>query len=92
MAPVQQRSRIEKARQILAGGAVLREDSDDELGYDDHPWEWIYEDTPDAQPAEQTTPRKRKAAPTSSGRRIVGARMGNFSCKLVRFEYCMHVE
>ena len=24
-------------------GAVQREDSDDELGLDDHPWEWIYE-------------------------------------------------
>jgi origin recognition complex subunit 1 len=83
MAPIQ-RSRAEKARQFLANGAVLREDSDDELGYEDHPWEWIY-DTPtagDAQPPETSTPRKRKAAGTSTAQRIVGARMGSFKCKV----------
>jgi len=31
-----------KARQYLSGGGVIREDSDDELGVEDHPWEWIY--------------------------------------------------
>lgn len=81
MAPEQ--SRAEQARQILASGAVQREDSDDELGYEDHPWEWIYEDASDAQISENTTPRKRKAAFTSVGPRIVGARMGSFTCKLV---------
>ncbi|KAJ4354661.1 Origin recognition complex, subunit 1 [Didymosphaeria variabile] len=82
MAPERHRSRVEKARQILASGAVSREDSDDELGYEDHPWEWIYEDASDAQPSQNATPRKRKAASASSGRRIVGARMGTFVCKL----------
>lgn len=33
-----------KARQYLSGGGVTREDSDDELGIDDHPWEWVYGD------------------------------------------------
>jgi len=33
-----------KARQYLSGGGVAREDSDDELGVEDHPWEWIYTD------------------------------------------------
>lgn len=28
----------------MSGGGVAREDSDDELGLDDHPWEWIYDD------------------------------------------------
>ncbi|KAF2746432.1 P-loop containing nucleoside triphosphate hydrolase protein [Sporormia fimetaria CBS 119925] len=72
----------EKARHYLTGGAVSREDSDDELGYEDHPWEWIYEDS-DAESAQNATPRKRKAATTTSqGRCIVGARMGNFTCRL----------
>jgi len=82
MAPIK-RTRAEKARQFLTGGAVLREDSDDELGYEDHPWEWIYDDAgPDDAPEENTTPRKRKAAPTSLAQRIVGARMGRFRCKV----------
>jgi origin recognition complex subunit 1 len=83
MAPMQH-SRVEKARQFLAGGAVFRVDSDDELGYEDHPWEWIYDDhgADDAQSEKNATPRKRKAAPTSLGKRIVGARMGSFTCKV----------
>ncbi|SMR42717.1 unnamed protein product [Zymoseptoria tritici ST99CH_1E4] len=36
------RTKLEQARHILSGG-VVREDSDDELGLEDHPWEWIYE-------------------------------------------------
>lgn len=83
MAPIK-RSRAEQARQILSSGAVLREDSDDELGYEDHPWEWIYEDAPaeKAPVDDNATPRKRKAATTSLGRHIVGARMGSFTCKI----------
>ncbi|KAF3051392.1 Origin recognition complex, subunit 1 [Didymella keratinophila] len=82
MAPIK-RSRAEQARQILSSGAVLREDSDDELGYEDHPWEWIYEDAPGGKAVDDNaTPRKRKAAPTSLGKRIVGARMGSFTCKI----------
>jgi len=83
MAPIK-RSRVEKARQFLSGGAVFREDSDDELGYEDHPWEWIYDDNgaDDAQPDQHATPRKRKAATVSLGKSIVGARMGSFRCKV----------
>ena len=85
MAPTRKRTRIEQARQYLTGGAVFREDSDDELGYDDHPWEWIYsdDDAEREQPAPNATPRKRKAAAAlAAGRRIVGARMGTFRCAL----------
>lgn len=83
MAPAHGRTRQDKARQYLTGGAVLREDSDDELGYDDHPWEWIYDDAEAAHPPHNATPRKRKAAmAVSSGPRIVGARMGSFTCRL----------
>ena len=38
------RSRAERARRLLTGVGIAREDSDDELGSDDLPWEWIYED------------------------------------------------
>lgn len=45
---------------------MLREDSDDELGDEDHPWEWIYNG---------------KATGAASGaQRIIGARMGSFEC------------
>lgn len=83
MAPIK-RSKVDKARQYLSGGAVFREDSDDELGYEDHPWEWIYQDNAadDTQPNQNATPRKRKAAPELLGRHIVGARMGSFKCKV----------
>jgi origin recognition complex subunit 1 len=84
MTPVK-RSRAEQARQYLTGGAVLREDSDDELGYEDHPWEWIYDEhANDDSPAngQDGTPRKRKAAASFQERRIVGARMGNFRCSV----------
>ena len=83
MAPRKKSSRIEQARQFLTGGAVYREDSDDELGYEDHPWEWIYSaDSDVAQDTEHQTPRKRKAAASVSEKRIVGARMGSFQCKV----------
>ncbi|THX09052.1 P-loop containing nucleoside triphosphate hydrolase protein [Aureobasidium pullulans] len=42
MAQKQRRTRAEQARHFLQGGGVLREDSDDELGTEDLPWEWIY--------------------------------------------------
>jgi origin recognition complex subunit 1 len=42
MAQKQKRSRAEQARQLIQSGGVLREDSDDELGTEDLPWEWIY--------------------------------------------------
>jgi len=36
-------SQAERARRYLAGAGVAREDSDDELGFEDLPWEWIYQ-------------------------------------------------
>jgi origin recognition complex subunit 1 len=61
-------------------GALAREDSDDELGYEDHPWEWIYdgEESGNASDEEQKSSRKRKASGVNKKRRITGARMGNF--------------
>ncbi|OTB01484.1 hypothetical protein M426DRAFT_323376 [Hypoxylon sp. CI-4A] len=51
---------------------VARDDSDDELGVDDHPWEWIYQQ---AQPSTPSSKRKR-----SEQHEIIGARMGTFEC------------
>ncbi|KAK4152257.1 hypothetical protein C8A00DRAFT_44653 [Chaetomidium leptoderma] len=60
---------------------VAREDSDDELGTDDLPWEWIYEtEEADEEPAAENG-RKRKR-PTAHQVQIIGARMGSFECYL----------
>ena len=59
---------------------VIREDSDDELGTDDLPWEWIYEEVVDDEPAEETG-RKRKRT-VAHEPQIIGARMGSFECYL----------
>ncbi|CAJ2513369.1 Uu.00g014880.m01.CDS01 [Anthostomella pinea] len=55
---------------------VARDDSDDELGVDDHPWEWIHAE-PDHGDAAKG---KRKRDATHQGHHIVGARMGTFEC------------
>ena len=69
-------SKLAKARRWLSGGTVTREDSDDELGYEDLPWEWIY-----GEPA-PTESKKRKREEPESTRTIVGAKMGTFECKV----------
>jgi origin recognition complex subunit 1 len=60
-------SKAQRARQYLTKGGVTREDSDDELGLEDHPWEWIYSSSSD------TNSKKKK-------KKITGAKMGSFSC------------
>ncbi|PSK37473.1 hypothetical protein B9Z65_2215 [Elsinoe australis] len=65
------RTKTEKALEILQKGAVLREDSDDELGVEDHPWEWIYEES-----------NGTDADVAAGEQQIVGARMGNFQCAI----------
>jgi origin recognition complex subunit 1 len=60
---------------------ITREDSDDELGTEDLPWEYIYQSdiAEAAQPEDATTPsRKRKRA--AGANKIVGARTGDFEC------------
>ena len=63
-------ARASRARQYLTTGGITREDSDDELGLEDHPWQWIYSLSPPA------TPQKKR----SKSLEIIGARMGNFEC------------
>ncbi|KAF9640342.1 hypothetical protein BFW01_g12148 [Lasiodiplodia theobromae] len=79
MAPARKQTKTERARQWLKGGGVLREDSDDELGIEDYPWEWLYDGDDDATPRGRASRQKKTQA---SKRTIVGARMGNFVCRL----------
>lgn len=61
---------------------IARADSDDELGVDDHPWEWVYADRQKSlNPKEDETSRKRKRT-TEGEPEIAGARMGSFICSV----------
>jgi origin recognition complex subunit 1 len=71
------RSNAERARRWLSSGRVARDDSDDELGYDDLPWEWIY--AQDDSDSTLQVSKKRKREPDD---RIVGAQMGSFKCRV----------
>jgi origin recognition complex subunit 1 len=95
MAPMrkqaQSRSRVERAKQYLKGGGIARDDSDDELGIVDHPWEWIHGDQASSKNSTgngQTSAAKRRAAKTDVNDAqdgqpgIIGARMGSFTCKI----------
>lgn len=67
--------------QWLTKGGLAREDSDDELGVEDIPWHWIYEEGSEPQDVEKTPTRKRKTIDlTKSTRKIKGAQMGSFTC------------
>ncbi|CAK7269167.1 Origin recognition complex, subunit 1 [Sporothrix epigloea] len=62
---------------------VAREDSDDELGEIDYPWEWIYSDDKpalDNGTDEDEAPLSRKRKRPATDCSIVGARMGSFEC------------
>lgn len=67
-------TKAERARRYLTGGGVVREDSDDELGLDDHPWEWIHSTEPqdNGEDFEEET----------NTTKITGARMGAFECRI----------
>ena len=68
-------TKAERARRYLSGGGVIREDSDDELGLEDYPWQWLYSHpTTNGEEITETRPK----SPEQS--RIIGARMGNFQC------------
>lgn len=79
------KSNVERARKWLSGWGVPRDDSDDELGLEDHPWEWLYaEDEPEEEEKDQRRGKKRKerAATIQGPQTIIGARMGTFECRL----------
>ena len=67
---------IRRQRKI---SGISREDSDDELGDEDLPWEWIYDvKEPDRKDGSASERKRRKVG----GSRITGARMGNFECRV----------
>lgn len=73
----------------MTKGALVHEDSDDELGDEDHPWDWIYDTANDTkQEAEvdiaspEKSSRRRSSRPARKRPAIVGARMGTFECRL----------
>lgn len=71
-----------RRRPRKAPKGIAREDSDDELGDDDLPWEWIYETQPperNGQDANGEGERKRRKV---AGDKIVGARTGAFECRV----------
>lgn len=68
------------ARRKRALPGVSRDDSDDELGSDDLPWEWIYNvENPDRASDGTQNDRKRRK---TTGSKIVGARLGTFECRI----------
>lgn len=69
---------VSRRKRALPG--ISREDSDDELGSDDLPWEWIY-NVEDPERQNDDTPNNRKRRKVS-GNKISGARMGSFECRV----------
>ncbi|KFA75418.1 hypothetical protein S40288_06802 [Stachybotrys chartarum IBT 40288] len=67
---------LRRRRKVISG--VSREDSDDELGSDDLPWELIY-NTAEPERNDAEGDRKRRKV---TGKSIVGARLGNFECRV----------
>ncbi|KAI5846402.1 P-loop containing nucleoside triphosphate hydrolase protein [Morchella snyderi] len=69
-------SSINKARALLRGVGVAREDSDDELGDEDLPWEWVYSAEPD------TFDQVGHSEINGKKREIIGARTGDFDVRI----------
>lgn len=87
--PQNRRNVRKRAQQWVTKGALVHEDSDDELGVEDHPWVWIYDtanEVKEEAEGDRASPEKpgRRRASRSAPKRptIVGARMGTFECRL----------
>ncbi|CBF87934.1 hypothetical protein AN1207.2 [Aspergillus nidulans FGSC A4] len=84
------RNALKRAEQWMTKGGIIREDSDDELGEEDLPWEWIYdteldnnEETGKGVQASGETPKSsRRRSSRQSQRKIIGARTGPFECRI----------
>ncbi|KAL4790222.1 P-loop containing nucleoside triphosphate hydrolase protein [Aspergillus venezuelensis] len=83
------RDALKRAEQWMTKGGIIRDDSDDELGYEDHPWEWMFDsEAGDSGEPENTaengrkTPRSARRRSRQPQRKILGARMGDFECKV----------
>ncbi|KAL4812369.1 P-loop containing nucleoside triphosphate hydrolase protein [Aspergillus spinulosporus] len=83
------RNALKRAEQWMTKGGIIREDSDDELGEEDHPWEWIYDTESDNNEeagrgvqAFGETPKSSRRRSRQSQRKIIGARTGPFECRI----------
>jgi len=76
-------SKAQRARRLLSGSTHHKEDSEDDLNDEDEPWEWIYEaeDNPKNDENVVETP-SRKGRPRGQEKKIIGAKTGNFQCKI----------
>ncbi|KAL4939988.1 hypothetical protein BDV06DRAFT_27966 [Aspergillus oleicola] len=82
------RDALKRAEEWMTKGGIIRDDSDDELGDEDYPWEWIYDtelgDSGEPETAADNgrkTPRSARRRSRQPQRKILGARMGDFECK-----------
>ena len=73
-----------RQKKWLTKGGLQRDDSDDELGYEDHPWDWVYEDDGARDDGTASSKKRKAGAMTASNRKrkIIGAKMGAFSVKI----------
>ncbi|KAJ5741242.1 ATPase AAA-type core [Penicillium manginii] len=78
-----------RTQKWMTKGALIRDDSDDELGDEDHPWDWIFDAEPEVngeQEVKNASPtksnRRRSSRPAQKKRTIIGAKMGSFECRL----------
>lgn len=69
------------AKKWSSKGGLSRDDSDDELGYDDLSWEWLYSNEPAKDAVVGGSSKKRKASEMQDPK-IIGAMMGNFVVKI----------
>ncbi|KAL4741388.1 P-loop containing nucleoside triphosphate hydrolase protein [Aspergillus similis] len=84
------RNALKRAEQWMTKGGIIREDSDDELGEEDLPWEWIYdtemanneENREGVQASGETPKSSRRRSSRQSQRKIIGARTGPFECRI----------
>ncbi|KAL4766206.1 origin recognition complex subunit 1 [Aspergillus foveolatus] len=84
------RNALKRAEQWMTKGGIIREDSDDELGEEDLPWEWIYDTESDnneetgkgVQASGKTPKSSRRRSSRQSQRKIIGARTGPFECRI----------
>ncbi|KAL4774976.1 P-loop containing nucleoside triphosphate hydrolase protein [Aspergillus nidulans var. acristatus] len=84
------RNALKRAEQWMTKGGIIREDSDDELGEEDLPWEWIYDTESDnneetgkkVQASGETPKSSRRRSSRQSQRKIIGARTGPFECRI----------
>lgn len=81
MSPFASQRTTKRPRRVVQPG-IARSDSDDELGVDDHPWEWVYTDEQKTTQGRQDGAARKRKRITEGEPEIVAARMGSFTCSV----------